>query len=140
MAVHTLSSEAERRAETPGASEGAGRGRLRLLTAGGLVGAVAASSCCLLPLALFSLGLGGAWMGNLTALTPYQPLFVVLALASLGGGLYFAYRKPAGACADEAACAPRESRRLVKATLWIGSALVAAALAFPLVAPYLLGV
>ncbi len=79
-------------------------------------------------------------MGNLTALAPYQPLFVVLALASLGGGFYFAYRKPAGACADEAACAPRESRRLVKATLWIGSALVAAALAFPLVAPYLLGV
>jgi mercuric ion transport protein len=132
--VPTVTSEAGRKGVP-----GAGRGRVRLLAGGGLVGAVLASSCCLLPLALFSLGLGGAWVGNLTALAPYQPLFVVLALASLGGGFYFAYRRPAGACAEEA-CAPPASRRLVKATLWIGSALVAAALAFPFAAPYLLGV
>ncbi len=44
MAAHTVPSETERHAETAGASEGAGRVRLRLLTAGGLVGAVLASS------------------------------------------------------------------------------------------------
>src|SRR5262245_16002083 len=44
----------------------------RLMAAGGLVGALAASSCCILPLLLFSLGVSGAWIGNLTRLAPYQ--------------------------------------------------------------------
>jgi hypothetical protein len=33
----------------------------RLAAAGGIIGALAASSCCILPVALFSLGIGGAW-------------------------------------------------------------------------------
>ncbi|WP_342634038.1 mercuric transporter MerT family protein [Mesorhizobium waimense] len=45
-------------------------GRQRLLVAGGLLGALAASSCCIVPLVLFSLGIGGAWISNLTALAP----------------------------------------------------------------------
>jgi mercuric ion transport protein len=32
----------------------------------GLLGALAASSCCILPLVLFSLGVSGAWIGNFT--------------------------------------------------------------------------
>ena len=35
----------------------------RLLAAGGLLGALAASSCCVLPLALFSLGVSGVKAG-----------------------------------------------------------------------------
>jgi mercuric ion transport protein len=46
-----------------------------LAAAGGLLGALAASSCCIVPLALFTLGVGGAWIGNLAALEPYQPYF-----------------------------------------------------------------
>src|SRR5260370_15646676 len=51
-------------------------GRQHLIAAGGILGALAASSCCIVPLVLFGLGIGGAWIGNLTALAPYQPLFV----------------------------------------------------------------
>ena len=51
-------------------------GRQRLVAAGGILGALAASSCCIVPLILFSLGIGGAWIGNLTALAPYKPIFV----------------------------------------------------------------
>src|SRR6185312_8587999 len=51
--------------------------RQRLIAAGGIVGALAASSCCIVPLILFSLGISGAWIGNLTALAPWKPLFVV---------------------------------------------------------------
>src|SRR5262249_51569837 len=36
----------------------------RLMAAVGLVGALAASSCCILPLVLFSLGVSGAWIGK----------------------------------------------------------------------------
>ena len=48
----------------------------KLVAAGGILGAIAASACCIAPLALFSLGVSGAWIGNLTALAPYQPYFI----------------------------------------------------------------
>jgi mercuric ion transport protein len=40
-----------------------GRGQ-NLLAVGGLLGGVAAPSCCILPLVLFGLGVSGAWIGN----------------------------------------------------------------------------
>ena len=39
-----------------------------LLAAGGVLGALAASSCCVAPLVLFGLGVSGAWIANLTRL------------------------------------------------------------------------
>lgn len=106
---------------------------------GGILGAIAASSCCILPLVLFSLGIGGAWIGNLTALAPYQPIFVVITLGFLGYGYWLVYRKPKAACADESACARPLPNRIVELALWFATALVAAAIAFPFVAPTLLG-
>jgi len=50
----------------------------------GLGAAVAASACCTIPLALVSVGIGGAWIGSLTALAPYRWIFVTLAVAALG--------------------------------------------------------
>lgn len=46
--------------------------------------ALAASACCTIPLALVSLGIGGAWIGSLTALAPYRWIFVTLAVGALG--------------------------------------------------------
>ena len=60
----------------PAENERGDAGRQHLIAAGGILGALAASSCCIVPLILFSLGIGGAWIGNLTALAPYKPLFV----------------------------------------------------------------
>ena len=40
----------------------------------GLAGAFLASACCIVPLVLVTLGISGAWIGNLTALEPYKPL------------------------------------------------------------------
>ena len=115
-------------------------GRPGLLAAGGLLGALAASSCCILPLVLFSLGIGGAWIGNLTALAPYQPIFVAIALGFLAAGFDGVYRRPKRACAAGDSCARPLPNRLVKTSLWVASVLVIAALAFPYVAPTLLGV
>ena len=52
--------------------------------------AVAASACCTVPLLLVSLGVGGAWVGSLTAFEPYRPFFVALAVGALG---YVAWRE-----------------------------------------------
>ena len=112
-----------------------------LLSVGAVLGALAASSCCIVPLALFSLGLGGVWIGNLTALAPYQPIVVAATLAFLGAGFYLAYRQPKAAdCDPESLCATTRSNRLVKSALWGSSVLVVAAVAFNYMAPYLLGV
>jgi mercuric ion transport protein len=109
-----------------------------LVAAGGLLGAVAASSCCILPLVLFSLGISGAWIGNLTALAPYQPVFASVTLGLLGYAYYLVYRKPR-ACAKGEVCARPLPNRPVKVALWSATALIAAALVFPYAAPALLG-
>ncbi|WP_085032517.1 mercuric transporter MerT family protein [Ensifer aridi] len=113
-------------------------GRQRLVAAGGILGALAASSCCIIPLVLFSLGIGGAWISNLTALAPYKSYFVAGTTGVLGYGLYLVYRKPWRACADDAACARPARSRLVQFALWIATVLVIAAFAFDYVAPLLL--
>ena len=114
--------------------------RQALLAVGGVLGALASSSCCILPVALFSLGASGAWLGNLSALSPYQPIFVVITLGFLASGFWLAYRRPKAACDGSPACARPTSGGIVKAALWSATLLVVAALAFPYVAPALLGV
>lgn len=112
--------------------------RERLVAIGSILGALAASSCCVIPLMLLSLGIGGAWIGNLTALAAYKPLFVTATAAVLGYGYYLVYWKPKRACADDAACARPIPNRLVQFALWIATLLVLADFAFDYFAPLLL--
>ncbi|MFV2092445.1 MAG: mercuric transporter MerT family protein [Hyphomicrobiales bacterium] len=105
-----------------------------------VVGAFGASACCILPLVLFSVGIGGAWISNLTALYPYKWFIVIPTLAVLAYGFYLVYRKPLAACDANAACARPISGRIVKSSLWLATVLVAAAIAFPYVAPFMLNV
>lgn len=121
------------------AGEGLGeeRSRARLIAVGGILGALAATSCCILPLLLFSVGISGAWIANFTALAPYKPYVAAGTLALLGYGYYLVSVKPKQACAD-GSCARPLPNRFVKSSLWIATVLVAAALAFDYVAPLLL--
>ena len=114
-----------------------GKSRGPLVAAGGILGALAASSCCILPLVLFSLGISGAWIGRLTALAPYKPYFVAVTLGLLGYGFYLVYLKPKQVCAD-GSCARPLPNTIVKVGLWIATVLVVAALAFDWIAPLLL--
>jgi mercuric ion transport protein len=109
-----------------------------LTAIGGILGAIAASSCCVLPLLFVSVGVSGAWIGNLTALAPYQPYFVALTVAVLGYGFYSVYWRPQQACSDGKCERPLPSRA-VKLGLWLGTVLVAVALIFPRIALLLAG-
>lgn len=117
--------------------------KTKLIAAGGILGAIAASTCCVVPLVLFTLGISGAWIGNLTALTPYKPFFIAITLGFLGYGFYLVYRKPKLACAQGEACARPLPNRLVKGSLWVATILVATAFAWPVIipviAPYIFG-
>src|SRR5882672_9044030 len=83
----------------------------QLLAAGGILAALATASCCVVPFALFLLGISGAWISNLTALEPYQPIFTAIAFGFLGCGFYLVYRKPSVACAEGSYCADATSKR-----------------------------
>ena len=110
-----------------------------LAAAGGILGALAASACCILPLLLFTVGISGAWIGNLTALAPYQPYSVAATAVFLGVGYYLVYRRPKAECTEGEACARPLPNRIVKLALWTATALAGAAVVFPYVAPILLG-
>ena len=102
-----------------------------LASVGGILAALAAASCCVVPFALFTLGISGAWISNLTALEPYQPIFAAITLGFLGYGFYLVYRKPQIACAPDSYCARPSSGRVAKIGLWTATVLVAIALGFP---------
>lgn len=94
-------------------------GGVRLLAASAILSAIAASSCCVLPLLFVSVGISGAWIGSLTALAPYQPIFLAIAGASIAAGFWSVYRRPRTACAGPD-CGTPVSQRVTKAALWTG--------------------
>lgn len=107
---------------------------LRALIAGGAA-ALLASTCCLGPLVLITLGFSGAWISKLTVLEPYQPIFITAAVVAL----FFAWKRiwrPAAACAPGEVCALPRVRRGYQLFFVAVCGLVLLALAFPLVAPW----
>src|SRR6266851_1002406 len=100
-----------------------------MLVGAGIVAALAASSCCILPLVLFGIGVSGAWIANLTRLAPYQPYFIAATLACLGGGYWLVYRSATRACAEGEACTRPLPNRIVKIGLVFSTTLGIAALA-----------
>ena len=109
------------------------KGRTGLFAVGGLVGALLASSCCVLPFLFVSLGVSGAWIGQLTALSPYQPYFLGAALALLGAGFWQAFRHKPEVCLPGTLCEKPQSGPVTRSILWIGAAFVFASLAINLV-------
>lgn len=102
----------------------------RLLSLAGIVAALGAASCCVIPFLLFAVGVSGAWIGNLTALEPYQPVFALLSLGFIGWGAWRLRRKAKLACA-EGYCATARSDRIARIGLWTAAVLTVIALAFP---------
>ena len=97
----------------------------------GLLGALAMTSCCILPLALVSLGVSGVFIGKLGALYQYHWYFLTFATVALGYGFWKAYRPvTAETCAD-GTCARPINSTLMRSILWIATAIVAVATAFP---------
>jgi mercuric ion transport protein len=95
-----------------------------LSATGGLIGAVLASSCCVVPLVLVTLGVSGTWIGSLTALEPYKPIFIAISAAFLAYGFWLVYFKPAPPCEDGSYCAKPETSLLTKLALWFGVVIV----------------
>lgn len=100
----------------------------------GTLAAIGASVCCVGPLVLLALGIGGAWVSNLTALEPYRPIFIGLTLVFLG----FAFRKlylVPQVCAPDTPCADARTLKRQRLVFWIVTVLLLGLLAVPWLAP-----
>ncbi len=128
------SAEIATAAEAPllGLGEPAGA---RFAALGGILAAFGAASCCVVPFALFTLGVSGAWIGNLTALAPYQPIFAAMSVGLIAAGAIAIRRRAGRTCAAGSYCARPASDRIARIGLWTAAVLLALALAFPVLAP-----
>ena len=100
----------------------------------GILSAMGASICCVGPLLLLALGVSGVWIGSLTALEPYRPIFIGLTLLFLGFAFYRVYlARPA--CSPESACANPRTLNRQRMAFWIVTLLVLGLIAVPWFAP-----
>jgi mercuric ion transport protein len=120
-------------ANANGRSNGLGLGTTRAALATAAVASLLASTCCLLPLALVSVGLTGAWLANLRVLQPYSPVLIGIAIAALAlaGRSLFRSRSTASCRIDGA-----KPRPFYKATFWLVAALTLILLVTPVLAPW----
>ena len=112
-----------------------GAPKKRIAATGSVIGAILASSCCIVPLLLVTLGVSGAWIGSLSALEPYKPWFAAVTMLFLGVGFWQVYWKPKQDCEEGSYCASPKSDRVVKIALWSATLLVALTLTIDYWAP-----
>ncbi|MBS0456461.1 MAG: mercury transporter MerT [Proteobacteria bacterium] len=108
-------------------------GRLPLIA--GVLSAIGASLCCVGPLVLLALGIGGAWIGDLTAMEPFRPIFIGLTLLFLGLAFRRLYLVPQ-TCTPGTPCADPRTIRRRRWIFWIVAVALLGLLAVPWFAPW----
>jgi len=108
-------------------------GQAGWLAGGSLLAALGVTSCCVLPLVLVLAGVSNAWIGTLTALEPYKPIFAVIAIGLVGLGFWQVYVRRAK-CGDGPG-GRTVSSLTVQIALWTSTVLVALALTAGVWAP-----
>src|SRR5215831_2129993 len=100
----------------------------------GILSAIGASICCVGPLVLLALGVSGAWIGSLTALEPYRPIFIGLTLLFLALAFHRVYLvRPA--CSPDSPCANPGVLKRQRLVFWIVTVPVLGLIAVPWLAP-----
>ena len=99
-----------------------------------ILAAIGASLCCVAPFVLLALGIGGAWIGNLTALEPYRLVFVAVTLVFFGIAFRKLYLAPQ-ACAVGVSCSDPATLRRQRLVFWVASAMMLGLLAVPWLVP-----
>jgi mercuric ion transport protein len=106
----------------------------KMTLVGGMLAGIGASACCVGPLLLLSLGIGGAWIGNLTALEPYRPIFIALVLLFLGLAFRTLYLVPQS-CDLEGNCLKDRTKNAQRIMFWITTPLLLGLVAMPWLMP-----
>jgi mercuric ion transport protein len=80
------------------------------------------------------LGVGGAWGSRLTALRPFQPLFVAISIAFFAVAFCRLYAR-SEKCTVGEACAAPSARHRQRFIFWVVMPAALALMSFPLYAP-----
>lgn len=102
-----------------------------------ILAGIGASACCVAPLILLSLGLGGAWVGNLTAMEPYSGYFSALTLIMLALAFRQLYLLPAK-CEQGAVCANPNVLKNQQIIFWLVTVILLLMISFPYYADLIL--
>lgn len=103
--------------------------------AAAIVSGVGASLCCVGPLVLVMLGVGGTWVGSLTRLEPVRPLFIGVTVLALGLAFRRLYALPQ-ACTPGTPCADPRTILWQRRVFWIVAVFLAALIIAPWLAPW----
>lgn len=102
------------------------------------LGAVVASSCCVVPLGLAMLGAGAGILGGLETIAAWRvPLLSVSGLGIVAGWGAWSFKRPV-ACVAGSSCATPERSRATLALLLFASVIVLAAASWSYIDPLLL--
>ena len=126
METKTLAAAADAADESPPEASESGVNRTLI---GGVLAGIGASICCVGPLLLLSLGVSGAWIGNLSAMNAYRPYFILLTLVFLALAFHRLYLKPRS-CAIDAPCADDGLLRRQRIIFWLVSLFLLALITF----------
>lgn len=96
----------------------------------GAISAIGASVCCIGPLLLLALGIGGTWISYLTAMEPYRPFFIGLTLLFIGLAFRKLYSAPQ-VCTPNTSCGDPHTCQRQRLAFWIIAALASGLLAVP---------
>ncbi|MEW6347148.1 MAG: mercuric transporter MerT family protein [Paraburkholderia sp.] len=96
----------------------------------GVLATIGASVCCVAPLVLLALGIGGTCVSSLTAMAPYRPIFIGLTLLFLGLAFRRLYLVPQ-VCAPGAPCVDPRTVKRQRLTFWIVTVPLLGLLAVP---------
>ena len=102
--------------------------KTKFLNIGTVFTAFLASLCCIGPIVLAALGLGGA--GLVIGLEAYRPYFIIFTLLLLVGAFYYTYRKREVVCED-GTCKMEHGSKWSKISLWTITAFTIFFIAFP---------
>jgi mercuric ion transport protein len=137
MTINDAAQETTPAAKSPPAMPAAPKWFAALGLAAGL-GAVVASSCCVIPLGLAALGAGASVLGGLELVAAWRvPFLTISALAIVGGWGAWWWKRPV-ACVSGSACASPERSRATLALLLCALAIVLAAGSWGYIDPMLL--
>jgi mercuric ion transport protein len=102
-------------------------------------GALAASSCCVLPLALAGLGASSAVFGGLEILANWRPLLLGVAVAVVLAAWLLLFRRRSVACNIDGSCSAYAASKSTRVLLSLGTVFVVLSVAWdPYIEPFLL--
>ncbi len=95
-----------------------------------VLAALSASLCCIGPLVLMALGLGGSWISKLSIFEPYRGIFIVITVLFILMAFRKLYLLPNN-CGQNTNCRKSNTVRNQRIIFWLVSPLLIAILTFP---------